>query len=220
GVAVLSRYVIPDSDVLAARGGDRAAQARVFASMERLCLWTARRRARQLPPTMTFPEAVQLCRIGVMDAIRKFIPGRSAFVTYASYWMRARLAKGIALESAGAAPHSWDQRTGKMRSHRVVPIDRSKKDPDKPAPIDVLADAQAPADEVLAKEQLEALTHRALQRLKPERQRIAVRERAEGKSLEEVGEQLGISRERVRQLQLKGMKALRRSLRPVLWEAA
>ena len=98
-----TRYDLPDSEVLAARNGDKAAQSRVFASVERLCWWVANKYRRALPSTMTMEDAVQDCRIGVLDAIRKFDASKGSFGTYASVWMRARLEMSIEREKAGAA---------------------------------------------------------------------------------------------------------------------
>lgn len=199
-----------DADVLAARSGDRAALDRVFASSERLCWWVARKRSRHLPSTMSLSDAVQECRLGVMDAVRKYQPGKSNFATYAIIWMRARLAHGINLEEAGAAPKST-HRSGGFRLHRVVPLERPPDD-ERLAPIDVL-ECEAPgAEDRMAESERHKALIRALGRLKP-RLRHVVESRLAGRQLRDIGAELGVSHERVRQIQEQAFVSMRRSIR-------
>lgn len=213
------RIDTPDADVLAARAGDRPALARVFASTERLCVFMARRRLRHLPPGMDIDEAVQVCRLAVMDAIRKYQPGKSTFGAYASIWMRARLTQAIEVEAAGVVPRVMDRTTWKLKAAgRAIPLDRGPSD--EPAPIDALSDGAVPPDAQLAADQRRTLMRRAIGKLKNPRHRAVVWSRLEGRTLAEVGAELGVSRERVRQIEEEAHASLRRRMKPIVWEEA
>lgn len=207
----MKRYDLPDADVFAARAGDRAAQARVFASVERLCWWVASKYRRQLPPSFPIEDAVQDCRIGVLNAIRKFDPSKGSFGTYASVWMRARLELSIEREKAGAAPKAMDAQITRYKVHKTVQLDRALG-VDEPAPIDVLVEPSPRADEVLLDEERRALVQRNIKRL-PEKERRVVQDRLAGLMLHETGGEMGVSRARVFQIHQQAAARLRRRIR-------
>ncbi len=83
--------------------------------------------------------------------------------------------------------------------------------------IDVLCDEHAPVpDELLEASDMRDVLYRWLEKL-PEKQRLVIvrrfgLERGERATLEEVGEELGVTRERVRQIQVDAIHRLRRLL--------
>lgn len=192
------------ADLAAARAGDRAAQARVVAALERSCRWMARRW--RLPDTMTPDDAAQDCRIGVLDAIRTYDEARGSFGAWAKQWMRARLRLSVLREAAGAAPRQWKVKAGRFIARETLPLDAPAAGSDV-ALIDVLAQEDAPASvesQVLVRQLRERLD------LLPPRLRVAVEGRLEELELAAIGQRLGgVSDERARQLVLKGLEVLR-----------
>lgn len=123
------------------------------------------------------------------------------------------------LEELSEAFHRSLQDIERMRSLRepIASTDAGFSDENSNSLIDVLRDEQARLpDELLEAGRLTELLHRWLARL-PEKQRLVISlrfglQRGERATLEEVGEELGITRERVRQIQLDAIQRLRRLL--------
>lgn len=68
-------------------------------------------------------------------------------------------------------------------------------------------------DEIMSARELSNELEDAMQQLKP-RQREIIRARQDGKTLGEVGKRIGLSRERTRQLEVRGLRELRELLDP------
>lgn len=84
---------VDDALILRAQGGDRAALDEVVRRTVRLVKWHASRAAGS-NQTM-FDEAVSFGLGAVLDAVRKFRPGKSKWSTYVMLWIRARVQAGL-----------------------------------------------------------------------------------------------------------------------------
>jgi RNA polymerase sigma factor (sigma-70 family) len=204
-----------NEDVAAAAAGDRLAMDRVVRGCEGLCYFAAQRYTRQTH--LEVSELVQQARIAVLSAVGAFKPEFGVqFHTYAFRWMRALLMRLVIDENPG------DQRNrrhrvslGKPRGGPPVPARHlsiegpAGFDEDGPTLAEVLPDAAPSPEEVLAEreqaEQVNLLTFTVLHDV----DRVVVRERAHGRTLQAIADGMDLSRERVRQIQKRGMERLR-----------
>jgi len=161
---------------------------------------------------LDYDDLAQLGLLGLLRAIKKFDPDREVkFSTYASYWIRAFISRGIA-----------DQR----RLVRV-PVHRLEKDDLPPEITACIADewsqdtprsaAMACSRDGLSSRPPDNLgeagdAERAYAAIRDERTRAIVRLRMQGVELVEVGRRFGLSRERIRQIEVEGIALARRKL--------
>jgi len=245
-----------------ALSGDSAAVTGLVTNHRRFVVGMARRyRGYGLP----MADLVQEGMVGLMQALRRFDPGRDVrFATYARWWIRAAIQEYVA--------RSWSLvRPGTSSAHRTlffalrkrmaemregadslgedvlaplaerfglslreafqVALGAVERDRSLDRPVDGenggetwtdrLADP-APDPEQRTVEAGEASWRRgllagAIDRLPP-REQLIIRERflsEAARTREAIGQQLGISRERVRQLEKQALETLRRLLHPV-----
>jgi RNA polymerase primary sigma factor len=161
-----------------------------------------------------FDEMVQEARIGLMIAARKFDPARGVrFGTYATWWCRQRIRRAADNWSLGVARVPVHVRgedrlelLRKLRGRSLHgPVPHGKR-PDHWHPA---ANSPGPA-ELAAEADDRAYIHRCLRYL-PRRQRRVIEMRClEGATLDQVGRELGITRERVRQLEERALARLRK----------
>lgn len=155
---------------------------------------------------LEYEDLVQLGLLGLLRAIKKFDPERGfTFATYATWWVRAAVRRGIQdqrrlvrvpvhLQDKGellpevtaCIADEWS--AGMHSSAAILGL----------APPDNLGEAGDGA--------------KAYAAIKSERTRLVVRLRAEDHGLEEISQRLGVSRERVRQLEVEGIAQARRKL--------
>lgn len=134
-----------------------------------------------------FDEAVSDGYLGLMNAIAKFDPERgNAFATYAWLAIARAVHRGIAVR----ARHGRHYR----RSAALEVSDDGRSAAETERQLDLQAWA--------------ARLDAALEEL-PERRRIVLQMRAGGRTIDEVGGVLGVSRERVRQIEYDGLQMLR-----------
>jgi len=145
-------------------------------------------------------DLAQEACIGVMEAARRFDPSRGiAFGTYVGWWIRSKL-------------------SGFMRRRRLrLKIDgaTSFDDPDGPPEPADPASALRPLDILIADEAAESdadLLQSALAGLSP-RERTVLLRRAGGETLREIGTDLGVSKERVRQIETAALARAREAAR-------
>ncbi len=155
-------------------------------------------------------------RLGLFEAALRFDPSNGAqFLTYASWWARRRMQTYVARHSRvvrrpGARVSAARERdevsldepvgTGRVQLWRDVLVDRES-----PRPIDTLVEAEDAA-----------LIAAATRALPPQWRTIIVRrfglDGAPAMTLAAIGEALGLSRERIRQIEAKAMESLRASI--------
>jgi len=161
---------------------------------------------------LDYEDLAQLGLLGLLRAIKKFDPDREVkFSTYASYWIRAFISRGIA-----------DQR----RLVRV-PVHRLEKDDLPPEITACIADewsqdtprsaAMACSRDGLASRPPDNLgeagdAERAYAAMRNDRTRTVVRLRLAGHDLEEIGKRLGLSHQRISQIEVEGIALARRKL--------
>lgn len=181
------------------------------------------------------PDHVGDAQVALVRAARGYDPAAGAsFATYAAYWIRAAVFDRYA-KDAGGVVDKYTTRSGrrllygKHEEDHGVPEEEaavlratkfgagyvSIDDPNCPerpsswsSPEEQVGDAE---EEAVRKKAIK----RALSRLDPRLREIVKRRylREEPQTLLEVGEHMGVSRERVRQLELRAMSTLKRLLK-------
>jgi len=154
---------------------------------------------------LEYEDLAQLGTMGLLRAIKGFDPERGVtFSTYAAWWIRAFIGRGIA-----------DQR----RLVRV-PVNAQAGVPSEAtvAVVDELSEGMTRGTAVLSTPPSGTLgvsldAEKAYAAISDERTRKVVRMRMAGHELHEIGDEIGICRERVRQLERAGIKQARRRLR-------
>jgi RNA polymerase primary sigma factor len=198
---------------------DEEAAARMTRANLRLVVSIARRYRGN---GLSLADLVQEGNQGLMHAVRKFDPDRGfRFSTYATWWIRQAIMRGIAntgrtiripvylteknsdrakLDALRSTPLSIDMKMGHSASSREL--------------IEAVANAAAadPAEEASAT----VLAHQLdmCMRVLDVRERTILRMRfglgsGSAMTLEQVGKRLGITRERVRQLEARALERLR-----------
>ena len=201
--------------------GDAGAEQRMIEANLRLVFAVARRyRNRGLP----LPDLVAEGSLGLLRAVRKFRPDNGTrFSTYASWWIRHAVVRALAHQA----------RVIRLPVHVELLLGRYRKERERltqelgwpPSLEEVARSLEIPAEQLAELEEIppagplgtllrdrEELT--GLLDDLPERERTVIRLRfglsgEEPLTLEAVGRRLGLSRERVRQIEGAGLKKLR-----------
>ncbi|MFN2608083.1 MAG: RNA polymerase sigma factor RpoD/SigA [Acidimicrobiales bacterium] len=200
-------------------------------------------------------DLIQEGNFGLMHAVERFDARRGfKFSTYATWWIRQTIARGIANTSRSIRlpVHAGDQllairmtsaslevRLGRppradevsqaiglaarkveeLSPYLSEPVSLSERLTEGDAELgDLVEDVSSPApDQVVFAEMLPAQVTELLSALDPrEREVLCLRyglDRGKPRTLEEVGEQFGLTREGVRQVEVKAIAKLRRSAR-------
>ena len=200
-------------------------------------------------------DVIQEGNFGLIQAVDRFDPNRGfKFSTYATWWIRQTIARGIAntsrtirlpvhagdqllairmattaLEVAlGRSPKAAEvaeavtipaRKVEELLPHLAEPVSLSEHLTDGDTELgDMVVDhTSAPPDQVVFASMLPAQVAQMLSVLEPREQEVLCLryglDRGRPRTLEEVGERFGLTREGVRQVELKAISKLRRSSR-------
>jgi len=201
--------------------GDAGAEQRMIEANLRLVFAVARRyRNRGLPQ----PDLIAEGNLGLLRAVRKFRPDNGTrFSTYASWWIRHAVVRALAHQARVIRlPVHVELLLGRYRKER----ERLTQELGRPPSLDEVARSlEIPPEQLAGLEEIppsgplgallrERKDLTALVDDLPDRERTVIRlhfglSGEEALTLEAVGRQLGLSRERVRQIEGVGLKKLR-----------
>ncbi|MGE5414453.1 MAG: sigma-70 family RNA polymerase sigma factor [Syntrophomonadaceae bacterium] len=196
-----------------ARAGDRGAAQALARHNLAFVVAIARQQRRG---TLRLEDLVQEGNLGLLRAVEKFDPGvGTRFSTYAVWWIRAYIGKHLKEARSAVRPPSGTVAAADLSLDVSVEEDGDVSHLDR-----IEDDGPGPEDAYLASEG----DRRVRDALGKVRKRIGelgweiIHERIqqdEPRTLEELGGRWGVSRERVRQVELRTKQYLRRWLRPI-----
>jgi RNA polymerase sigma factor (sigma-70 family) len=215
-----------------AQSGDVAARNAIVTANLGLVHAVARRYAAHHPGELD--DLTQAGALGLARAVERFDPERGVrFSTYAGLWVRASCTRYLAAQgdvSAGrvgrpsvqrrldAVPDGEHEHRDRLRRQLVamapaLRLDAPLGDAEGSTHLDMVPDAGPLPDELAAQRARVAVAHRAIEVLDERSARI-MRRRLEGATLAAVGRELGVSRERVRQIEALALPVLRERCAP------
>jgi len=169
--------------------------------------------------------------LGLIEAAQRFDPSRGVrFVSYATWWIRKYMLRAVdrqAHQTSSPRPRGGDDSEGdqageerpRSRRQRILSFDDFMQNSGDRQFIEFLAseDAADPEDRILESQLADALLS-ILPRLPPRERAILAShyglDGAPPKTLQAIGAELGLTRERVRQLELRALERSRRLLQP------
>ncbi len=183
---VVPKKYIPDEEILAAQAGDVAARNAIIVRTMPLARFLVRR---VRPRSEAEAEDLQSESVfALMRAIDTYkLNAGTTFGTWAGWWIRARLTR-----------QRWPKTAEGVASRRTVSLNKKLPD-DQTEFIDLLEDNGPIPDEQLVEKSEQKILARLIATLPEHHQRV-ITLRFQGKTLEEIGDQLDVTRERVRQL--------------------
>lgn len=208
-----------------AQRGDAAARETLMLSVMPLAASVAKK---YMGRGLDFADLIQAANEGVMKAVARFDPARGCrLTTYANWWIKQSIR--YELEMRGPLIHVpiWlftgqkkdklplkdRKRFGRMRNAPVSLDAPLASDGDEHKTVgDTLAAPEHNAIEVIERNRTISELNRKIERL-PERMQYVLRSRMAGMTLKEVGAELGVGRERVRQIEEDAKQKLARMYR-------
>ena len=200
--------------VARAKGGDARARDALVRRFLPLVVSFARKQARG---TLPLEELVQEGNVGLLHAIEKYDPkAGTRFSTYAVWWVRAYVWKYLKTARSSVRPKSGSAALADVSLDRPVGDEEGDT-----SDLERLEDPAPAPDARYARTEGDAQVQGALQRARARIGELGwdiVHSRLERdvpETLEEIGTRWGLSRERVRQVEVKTKRLLREVLRPV-----
>ena len=205
---------IEEALIARAKAGDRAAAGTLMTAHRGLVRLIARRAMRYMRG-IDEDDAAQEAMISFMAALDTFEPSRGRFSTYAGTLARWRLLtlRGttglISLPCQSNLPYLKPKTMARVQRSRVI-ASLSAPLPGSDTRVgDLIPDAAAdPAAEACRREG--ARLARAILEKLTERQRTVIERRLDGDTLLEIGLDIGVTRERVRQIEAEAYVRLRK----------
>lgn len=169
-------------------------------------LFTLAKRYIGIDYAVTEDDLIQAGFLGLLAAVDAWTPDKGAWSTVAYWYVQRAMRQAVGINSTRRRAH-----LGAVSLDEPIP----GGDDGDTTRADLLADESLPdADENLLRAEIVATVRGAVDAIPDARQAVAVRLRhLEGRTGQQVGDMLGCSRERVRQLERDGFKALRRDKR-------
>lgn len=208
-----------------AKSGDRFAMNRIC---ETHTAFVKYRVFRWIPLAQFSPEDLMIEGLmGIVHAVSKFKPGRSSFLTYATNWVDAYIRKWlISNANLVVRPKTNEERSMMFSRHRsesmtlkfAPEISMQKILSETGSTLeDCLAAQSMTQDEMLQQKRDDARKSRKiramLSKLKPKEAKVIEMRclREEQPTLAEVGEEFGVSRERIRQIEAQALRKLKQT---------
>lgn len=162
-------------------------------------------------------DLIQVGALGLMRALQLFDPAKGcAFSTYAVLWINQAIGRELQKNDRCVRLPVWKQaalyREGLLRRERARSFEAPLKPDEATTLHDLLPSESADPIANLANEQDAAELAEAMGRL-TERERFVLKERFWGeRTLQQIGEELGVTRERARQIEAKALGKLAQRL--------
>jgi RNA polymerase sigma factor (sigma-70 family) len=163
-------------------------------------------------------DLVQVGALGVMRAAEKFDPKRGVkFSTYAANWIHANCCVLVSESASGAVYLPYRQvRNG--RKHMMMSLDKTHGEGEETwTEYDrIAAETPDPLDAIETRQRARAV-HRAISSLRlTKAEEVVINGYLRGQTLQETGEQIGVCRERTRQILAQIFRALKPRLERAL----
>lgn len=176
---------LTDETLASAKAGSRAAIDEVF----RATMWLVRWRANTYPvDNDTRDDLISIGHLAVFDAVRTYRPTKGVFAGWVTQWVHARMSTAI-------------RSTGRRETY-LAEYAEHQREPEMPLN----------ADEALEADEEGYVLRRAVASLRAPH-RAVIQARLKGKTLEQVGKELGITREATRQREIAAIERLRVKLK-------
>jgi RNA polymerase primary sigma factor len=213
--------------VRAYRAGDPDALERLILANEALvCKFVCRQlrgRGRDPRSDASFEDLMQAGRMGILKAADTYDWERASWATHAMWQILAHVGREFESDTIVSVPNNWHSVTHKAELARAIgckagaaPVGRDGEELTIKTQVVERRDHVAEVDRVDEAETWGDRVRVALRRL-PERHREVLMGRygleGEPKTLDQVGDVLGVSREQVRQIEAKAERELRNQLR-------
>ena len=195
--------------VAAIQSGESERMGELWVNIEKFIAWKAQRIMTKMDDSSTIEvdDLIQSGYFALVAAVKSYKVSDGPFLKWMSYYLKTAFA-----DAAG-------YRTSKMQNDPMryaFSMDYPMGEDDDSTFGEIVPDSDAAAmmdtiEDGLWHEQLHAALETALDAIPPQYSDVVRRRFYEGKTLEEISQEKNVSRERVRQLENKGIKLLRGS---------